>query len=163
MAGKVVISKEYKDHPAGYRVKRVRCGSQFCGEIREYPDKKVGGRTVRVYWAARLPGEHIQTIPGWTFDKAMLNAFSEQGCCITHIGVMVTANVARRINQAAFVQETWLATVETFRAHRVEWSYDGKPGRFGTQYWALPLAQFSHKARELDDEAKIKEMRVGRK
>lgn len=149
MAFKVVISKEYKEHKSGaYKVKRVRSGSYFFGEIREYK-QKVDGKTVRIYWSARLEGEQNNPKRIWAFDKAVMSKMANEGACLTHIGVMVTSDTKRKISDPSLVSESWLTTVDRFK-------------RCGENS-ALGFDFFRKIEREVSDDDKIKAMKVGRK
>lgn len=169
MPGKIVISKEYKDHPGGlYRYKRVRCGGQFYGEIREYRAKHYG-KPLRIYWAARLKGEYVRERMAWAFDKLMAGKFVEEGIPITHLGVLVTADSKRRINKHEFIEEYWLTTWEQFRKYREGgWNFTGKvgtapgaKGKEGSNQWTLGFPHFKWRTLAIPDEVKMKEMRVG--
>ena len=151
MAFKVTISGEYKEHKSGlYKVKRVRSGTYFFGEIREYKQKcVVTGKTIRIYWSARLSGEQNNAKRIWAFDKAVMGKMSSEGACLTHIGIMVTSDSKRKISDPALVCESWLTTMETFKRCGV-----------GT---ALSFDHFRKIEREVSTEDKIKAMKVGGK
>lgn len=173
MAGKVRISKEYKDHPSGeYRVKRVNCDGKFYGEIREYKRRDASGRPIRIYWAARQKGEYVEKRIAWAFDKLMVGKFAEEGIPITHIGVLVTADGNRRINKPELIEEKWLTRWDTFRKYREDgWNYTGKvgtapgaKGKEGSNQWALSFMHFKWLVKEVPEEAKLKAMKIsGRK
>lgn len=143
------ISPTYKDHPSGiYRYKRVRCGKSFYGEIREYK-VKVGGRQLRIYWAAKLRGEYVKMELAWAYDKAMISKFALEGHGITHIGVLVTADLARRIGNKGLIEEYWLTTIENFNKHKQSWNYEGKigkapgaKGKEGSNQWILGMIHY---------------------
>lgn len=146
MAFKVIISKEYKEHPAGYKVKRVRLGSFFFGEIREYK-AKIDGRPVRIYWSARLAGEQNSSEKAWAFDKSVMNKMSSEGACLSHVGVMITSDSKRKISDPALVSAMWLTTAKRMR-------------EFGNNS-CLPFDHFKVVEREVSDDVKLKMMKVG--
>lgn len=146
MAFKISISSEYKEHKSGeYRVKRVKSGSYFFGEIREYK-KKVGGKTLRIYWSARLAGEQNNPKKMWAFDKAVMSKMSNEGACLTHIGIMITSDSKRKISDPKLVSEMWLTTMDRFKCLGI-----------GS---ALAFEHFRKIEREVSDDEKIKVMRV---
>lgn len=146
MAFKVIISKEYKEHPAGYRVKRVRLGAFFFGEIREYKTK-VNGRQLRIYWSARLAGEQNSSEKAWAFDRSVMQKMSSEGACLTHIGVMVTSDSKRKISDPSLISSVWLTTASRMR-------------EFGHNN-CLAFEYFKVTEREVSDDVKLKAMKVG--
>lgn len=175
MPGKIIISKEYKDHTSGaYRYKRVRCGSQFYGEIREYK-AKLNDKALRIYWSVRLKGEHVQKHLAWAFDKLMFDKFSMEGAMITHVGVMVTADAKRRPYMREKILELWITKYDTFKRQimrnedgqliKLEHSSKEKaPGkdRFDLNQILVPMAAFERYMRPMTEDEKIKEMKIGR-
>lgn len=169
MAFRYSIQKEYKPRGA-YKYKQVRCNRSLYGEIREYPKAKGrDGRPVRIYWAVRLQGEHVQKHLAWAFDKLMIDKIREEGIPLTHIGVMVTADINRRAHIEDKVEELWLITRDEFfkRAMREDsgelkpWNYSHKGG---SNQYLIPMAAFGRILRETDPEVKLKEMSIrGRK
>lgn len=147
--GPVKISANYKEHSSGiYRYKRVSRGKSFYGEIREYK-AKINGKQLRIYWAAKLRGEYVKLHLSWAYDKAMISKFENEGCGITHIGVLVTADSSRRISNKGLIEEYWLTSIETFRKHRQNWNYEGKigkapgaKGKEGSDQWILPMLHY---------------------
>lgn len=154
MAFKVIISREYKDHPNGkYRTKRVRLGSQFCGEIREYKLRDSTGRPLRIFWAAKLKGEFLSVTQEWVFDKSVVSKIVEEGIPLSHIGVQVTANPKRSLSKPENIEELWLTKWETFRNER----------NAQQTYWSLPFSCFGLRYLEIEDDVKIKAMKVSSK
>lgn len=146
MAFKVIISKNYKDHPAGYKVKRVRLGAFFFGEIREYK-AKIDGRTVRIYWSARLAGEQNSSEKAWVFDKSVMSKMSSEGVCLSHVGVMVTSDANRKISDPSLVSAVWLTTARQMKD-------------IGNNC-CLGFGHFKKIEREVSDDVKLKMMKVG--
>lgn len=152
MAFKVVISKEYRDHPSGmYRAKRVRVGSQFYGEVREYKLQDKGGRRIRIFWAAKLKGEFLSAMRAWALNKAVVSKLSEEGIPVSHVGVLVTANPKRSVSKREYVEETWIARWESFREGRRD---------LGMGHWAAPFSIFKVKFADIEDDVKIKSLKV---
>jgi hypothetical protein len=166
VAGEVRISKEYKDHDSGlYRYRTVKRGRDFHGEIREYK-VKVGGRQLRIYWAARLRGEYFMKDESWCIDKAVYNELM-MGFCITHIGILVTIDSKRKISDQNLIEDYWLIKKEDFDAYRVEHDYSGVIGKsegakrkLGSLQWKVPMNLFSHRVVYIPDHLRIKEMMV---
>ena len=149
MAFKVSISSEYKDHKSGkYRVKRVKSGSYFFGEIREYKGRKVDGKQLRVYWSARLAGEEQSKDALWAFDKNVMLKMKTEGVCLSHVGVLVTLDPKRKISDPALLMESWLTSMELFDTHRTG--------------YALAHRFFSRAIHDIDETLKVKMLRLPR-
>lgn len=168
MTGKVIISKEYKDHDSGlYRFKKVKRGREFRGELREYKTK-VGSRQLRIYWSARLPGEYYREDGSWAIDQAVVSALSE-GSCVTHYGILVTVDSKRKISDPDLIEDYWLATKEDFDKYREPLDYSAKlgtspgaKGKFGSLQWKLSFAHFVHRVAYVSDERKLAEIMVSK-
>ena len=168
MTGKVIISKEYKDHESGiYRFKKVKRGNEFRGELREYKCK-VAGKQLRIYWSARLPGEYYREDNSWAIDQAVVSALSE-GSCVTHYGVLVTVDTKRKISDSELIEDYWITTKELFEKFRETLDYSAKigtsagaKGKLGSLQWKLSFAHFIHRVAYVSDERKLATMMVSK-